>query len=773
MSDEFIKIPLIPLRGLSILPSEVKHFDVARERSIEALEEAMVKDQLIFLTTQKEIKVEKPAPEDFYDVGVVCKIKQMLKLPGDSIRVLVEGKYRAKIENILNTEQLFEVDISKHREKRKKDTETEALMRSILDVFENYVKVNKKLDPEIFMTASTIEDPDKFADTIAANISLKPEKKQQLIETIDVKKRLNIILEIIISEKEILEVENKINSKVQSNINKRQKKYFLKEKLKVIQKELGDDFGGENETAEMLEKLEELDLPEKITTKIKKEIKKLKRSKSSSSEANVIRTYIENILELPWNNLSEDNLDLDHVRKILNEDHYGLKDLKTRIVEYLAIRKLKDSMKGPIICLVGPPGVGKTSVAKSIARSIGREFHRMSLGGIKDESEIRGHRRTYIGAIPGRIINGMKEVGTKNPVFLFDEIDKISSSYKGDPASALLEVLDPEQNKEFVDRYLEVPFDLSKVLFITTANDLSTVPRPLKDRMEIIEISGYTEEEKLKIAKKYLVDKQRKENGIDKDNLKLSENTLKEVIQKYTKEAGVRELERVIGKLCRKAATRIVSEGKEKVRIDLRNIHKHLGIPKYSYDKIDDNNEIGVARGLAWTPVGGDTLSVEVATMKGKGKLVLTGKLGDVMKESAKTAQSYIRTIAKDYNIDDKFYEELDIHIHIPEGAIPKDGPSAGITIATAMLSALAGIKVSNTVAMTGEVTLRGRVLPIGGLKQKSLAAKRAEVETVLIPYKNKKNLEKVPKSVKKTIDFKLVKTMDEVLDYALIEEEK
>lgn len=767
-------VPLIPLRGLSILPYEVIHFDVGREKSIRALEEAMMNDQLIFLVSQKDVRVEKPKEKDLYKYGVVCRVKQMLKLPGDAIRVLVEGKHRAEIKDFVSDEPYFEVDIEEYFiDLEEKNNEIEALMRSILDTFEKYVSVNSRITPEILMSVSSIENPERFADIVASNINLKLDKKQELIEAVDIKDRLEIILDLIAKEKEILEVENKINSRVKGNINKRQKDYYLKEKLKVIQEELGEDYSSEKETEEMQRKLEKLDLDEKITKKIENEIKRLTMINPSSGEGNVIRTYINWILELPWNKETVDNLDLKAAKKILEEDHYGLDDVKERVLEYLAIRELKNSMKGPIICLVGPPGVGKTSIAKSIARALGRKFHRMSLGGVKDEAEIRGHRRTYIGAIPGRIINGIKETGTKNPVFLFDEIDKVSNSYKGDPASALLEVLDPEQNKEFTDHYLEVPFDLSKVLFLTTANDLSTIPRPLRDRMEIIRIPGYTEEEKLKIAEKYLVSKQRKEHGISDENLKLSEKTLRAIINNYTKEAGVRELERKIGKLCRKAAAQIVSDDKKRVRIDMRNLKNYLGIPKYSYDLIEEENQVGVVRGLAWTSVGGDTLSIEVVTMSGKGKLVLTGKLGDVMKESAKTAQSYIRSIADEYDIPKNFYKELDIHIHIPEGAVPKDGPSAGITMATAMISALTGIKVDKTIAMTGEITLRGRVLPIGGLKEKSLAAKRAGIKTILMPHKNIKDLEEVPDVVKKSIEFIPVKTMTEVLEHALIKEDK
>lgn len=767
-------IPLIPLRGLSILPHEVIHFDVGRDKSIRALEDSMINEQLIFLITQKDINVEEPYFEDLYEYGVVCRVKQMLKLPGDAIRVLVEGKYRAKIDDVIGDDPYFKVNIEKFDSVQLDDNiEIKALMRAVLDTFERYVAINTRITPDIYLSVSEIEDPDRFADIVASNISLKLDKRQELIKAVEVKERLNIILGLLTQEKEILEVENEINTKVKININKKQKEYYLREKIKAIQEELGEDFSSEEEIEEMTSKLKKLKLDTKINEKIEKEIKRLKMISPSSGEGNVIRTYINWILDLPWNNETEDNFDLKEAGKILNEDHYGLKDVKTRVLEYLAIRKLKKSMNGSIICLVGPPGVGKTSIAKSIARAIGREFCRMSLGGVKDEAEIRGHRRTYIGAIPGRIINAIKESDSKNPVFLFDEIDKISSSYNGDPASALLEVLDPEQNKEFTDHYLEVPFDLSKVLFITTANNLGEIPRPLRDRMEIISIPGYTEDEKLKIALKYLVKKQLNEHGLNQNNLKLSEKTLKLVINSYTRESGVRELERQIGALCRKVTKIIVEDNKQNVKVNARNLKGYLGIPKYSYDLIEEENEVGVVRGLAWTSVGGDTLSIEVATMKGDGELVLTGNLGDIMKESAKTAQSYIRSITQEYDIDEKFYENTDIHIHIPEGAVPKDGPSAGITMATAMISALLDRKVDKTIAMTGEITLRGRVLPIGGLKEKSLAAKRAGIKTILIPYKNIKNLEEIPNSVKKAIKFIPVKTMQEVLEYILIKDDE
>lgn len=767
------ELPMIPLRGLSVFPHMVLHFDVGRDKSINALEEAMINDQLIFLASQKKLEVEEPKPKDFYQCGTVCKVKQMLKLPGDAIRVLVEGQSRAKIQSVLSEEPYFNVEVQIYDEVIENDNEVEALMRNVTEAFENYVSISKKVTPDVLISISSIDDPGRFADVVASNLSLKMDKKQEIIEAVDPKERLKIVLALIYAEVEIMEVENQINSEVKGNINKRQKEYYLREKLKVIQKELGDEETKEDEIKEMKKKLNTLDLKDEIHDKVMKEIDRLSKINPSSSESNVIRSYINWILDLPWNESTQDKLDLSRARKILEEDHYGLKDVKERVIEYLAIRELKETRKGPIICLVGPPGVGKTSIAKSIARALDRKFIRMSLGGVKDEAEIRGHRRTYIGAIPGRIINGIKEAGTNNPVFLFDEIDKVSNSFKGDPASALLEVLDPEQNKEFTDHYLEVPFDLSKVMFITTANNLSTIPRPLRDRMEVIKLPGYTQDEKLKIAQRYLVDKQRKENGIDEDNLSLSENTLKKIINEYTREAGVRELERQIGKICRKVAAKIVEEDRDSVRVDLRNIKKYLGVPKFSYDEIDAEDQIGVATGLAWTPMGGDTLSIEVVIMKGKGKLVLTGKLGDVMKESAQAGLSYIRSIADAYDIDENFYKENDIHIHIPEGAIPKDGPSAGITMTTAILSALTNKKVKRDLAMTGEVTLRGRVLPIGGLKEKALAAKRAGIKTILFPNKNKKHLEEIPKNVKRSIEFIPVKHMDEVLKHAFVDEDE
>lgn len=767
-------LPLIPLRGLSIFPYMVLHFDVGRDKSIKALEEAMIRDQRVFLTTQKEIDVDLPTGEDFYPIGTVSKIKQMLKLPGDAIRVLVEGLHRAEITEMRDEDEYFEADVQIHYDSEyEKDIETEATMRAVLSTFERYVAVNSKASPEVILTASSIDEPGRFADVIASQLVLKTDEKQQIIEAYEPKIRLQIIHTILLKEIEILEVEKQINDKVRTQINKMQKEYYLREQMKMIKKELGEENDLDDETQEMYHQLKKLKLNKKVNDKVMKEIERLSKMSSSSAESNVIRSYVNWILELPWNKQTKDTLELKKARQILEEDHYGLKSVKERVLEYLAVRQLTKSMKGPILCLVGPPGVGKTSIAKSIARSLNRKFVRMSLGGVRDEAEIRGHRRTYIGAIPGRIINNIKESGSKNPLFLFDEIDKLSGDFRGDPASALLEVLDPEQNKDFVDHYLEVPFDLSKVMFITTANSLSTIPRPLLDRMEVIEVSGYTEDEKIAIAEKYLVPKQLKAHGLKDENISISEDALRAIVNNYTRESGVREMERKIAAVSRKAAAKIVEENLSNLRVTKRNLSKYLGIKRFSYDEIKDENQIGVVTGLAWTRVGGETLSVEVTPMKGTGKLVLTGQLGDVMKESARAGLSYIRSVAERVGIEENFHEKCDLHIHIPEGAIPKDGPSAGITMATAVISALTNRPVNREVAMTGEITLRGRVLPIGGLKEKSLAAKRAGIKKVLIPFENQKDLEDIPASVKKVVEFVPVKTMDEVLLHALLDEEK
>ncbi|SCZ78913.1 endopeptidase La [Acidaminobacter hydrogenoformans] len=770
-NDKILSMPLIPLRGLSVFPYMVLHFDVGREKSIKALEEAMIYDQKIFLTTQRDIDVDLPSTEDFYEIGTICKIKQMLKLPGDAIRVLVEGVSRGKVEGIIFEEPYFKARIMKIEEDTTRDRETEALIRSCLTAFEKYIAVSNRVSPEVMLSMTTIEEPGRFADVLASNMVLKTEQKQEILEAVEPKKRLTAIYSILLSEIEIMEVEKQINEKVRKQINKMQKEYYLREQMKAIREELGEDFDPDDEIEELYKKLDKLKLDKKVADKVGKEIERLARMSPASAESTVVRSYVNWILDLPWNKKTKDTLDISKARAILDEDHYGLKSVKERVLEYLAIRELTKSLKGPIICLVGPPGVGKTSIAKSIARSLNRKFVRMSLGGVRDEAEIRGHRRTYIGAIPGRIINGIKEAGTKNPVFLFDEIDKLTSDFRGDPASALLEVLDPEQNKDFTDHYLEVPFDLSSVMFVTTANSLGTIPRPLLDRMEIIEVSGYTEYEKLNIAKKYLVPKQLKAHGLTEDNLSLSDDTLSAIISYYTRESGVRELERQIATVCRKVATRIVEEKVTTVRVNRSNLDKFLGVKKHHYDEIQKEHQIGIATGLAWTPVGGETLSIEVSIMKGKGNLVLTGQMGDVMKESARAGLSYLRSISEKYEIADDFHEKMDIHIHIPEGAIPKDGPSAGITMATAVLSAITGIPVRNDLAMTGEITLRGRVLPIGGLKEKSLAASRAGVKTVLFPKENVKDLEEIPSTVRSKMKFIPVESMDEVLEHALVKE--
>ncbi|MBP2026564.1 ATP-dependent Lon protease [Acetoanaerobium pronyense] len=771
-----VDIPLIPLRGISIFPYMVIHFDVGREKSIMALEEAMLEEQLVFLTTQMDPEIDIPVEGDFYNVGTICKVKQMLKLPGNTIRVLVEGISRAKISEIYQTEPFFRAKLKEivYSDVLKEDKDIDATMRLVMDTFEEYVNVGNKVSGEILVTLADIDEPSRFADTVAANIVLKPVQKQQILEVFDPKERLEEIYRILLEEIEVLEIEKKINIRVKKQVNKIQKEYYLREQMKAIQRELGEDEVIADEIDEYREKLSKLKLPKEVTEKISKEIDRLSRMSPSSAEGGVIRTYLDNFFALPWGKETKDKLDIKLAESILDEDHFGLEKVKERIIEYLAVRTISKSMKGPILCLVGPPGVGKTSIAKSVARSLNRKFVRVSLGGVRDEAEIRGHRRTYVGAIPGRIINAIKEVKTKNPVFLFDEIDKMASDFRGDPASAMLEVLDPEQNKDFTDHYMEVPFDLSKVLFITTANSLSTIPRPLLDRMEVIQISGYTEEEKLKIGRIYLLPKQLKENGLTEDFLQISDETLREVINKYTRESGVRNFERTIGKICRKAAKKKVEDKDlSLVRVNKQNLEKFLGKPMFRYQLATEAPEVGTVTGLAWTAVGGDTLTIEIGTMKGNGKLELTGQLGNVMKESARAGMSYIRSISDKYNIDENFYKEKDIHVHIPEGAIPKDGPSAGVTMATAILSALSNIPVRGDLAMTGEITLRGKVLPVGGIKEKVLAANRAGIKTIILPEENKRDLDEIPENVKKKLKFVLVSNMEQVLEEALVRNEE
>ncbi|NMA48326.1 MAG: endopeptidase La [Tissierellia bacterium] len=766
------KLPLIPLRGISIFPQMVIHFDVGRDKSVQALEKSMMDDSMILLCTQINSKIEEPAVNDFYKVGTVARVKQMLKLPGGSIRVLVEGINRGEVVEITNEEPYFEAltkEYSYDAEKFEMNQDIEAAMRLVTLDLEEYINLNAKVSSEVLYTISDIEDPGRLADVIASYIFLKQEDDQRILETFDFYERLELLHEILQQEIELLRIEDKINQKVRKQINKVQKEYYLKEQLKAIQKELGEDDSLSGEIEEYQEKINKIKMPKEVKEKALKEVERLAKTSMHSAEIGVIRTYLDWIVDLPWDKETREKIDIKVAKKVLDDDHYGLEDVKERIIEFIAIRKLTNSIKGPILCLVGPPGVGKTSIAKSIASSLNRKFVRMSLGGVRDEAEIRGHRRTYVGAMPGRIISSIKKAGSKNPVFLFDEIDKLASDFRGDPASALLEVLDPEQNSTFTDHFLDAPFDLSRVLFLTTANTTSTIPPALLDRMEVIRISGYTEEEKLQIAKRYLLPKQIKEHGLTQDKVQISESAIKSIISYYTREAGVRNLERELANICRKAAKKIVELDKKTVKINAGNIETYLGTKKFRYDTMEEMDQIGVATGLAWTAVGGETLSVEVTTMKGTGKTQLTGQLGDVMKESAMAGISYVRANANNLKISPDFYKDMDIHIHVPEGAIPKDGPSAGITIATAVISALTETPIRRDLAMTGEITLRGRVLPVGGIKEKILAAHRMGIKKVLLPGDNQKDLEEISEKVKKKMEFKIVWDLDEVLLEALV----
>lgn len=763
------RLPLLPLRGLTVFPFMTLYFDVGREKSIKALEEAMINDQLIFLAAQKDASTDVPSTDDIYSIGTISKVKQLLKLQGDTIRVLVEGINRAEIKDIIQKEPFFIAEVEERDEEENYDSnEVEALKRRLVSIFEEYVKLSGKISPDTALTVAEIENISQISDIIANNIPLKVEQKQQILSEFHPLRRIEKLLQILYQETEILEIEKDINTKVRKQIDKVQKEYYLREQMKAIQNELGDRDGIAGEIEEYRSKIPEAGLPEEVEKKVNKELDRLAKMPQGSAEGSVIRTYLDWIFDLPWNKSTEENIDLNYAEEILEQDHYGLTKVKERIVEFLAVQKLKNNMKGPILCLVGPPGVGKTSIAKSIAKALNRKYVRISLGGVKDESEIRGHRRTYVGSMPGRIIAALKQAGSNNPLILLDEIDKMSSDFRGDPASAMLEVLDSEQNFSFRDHYMEVPFNLSNALFLTTANTLETIPRPLMDRMEIISLSSYTEEEKANIAMKYLLPKQMELHGLTSKNLKINEETIRDIINYYTREAGVRNLEREIGAVCRKVAKTIVSENKKSVTVSRNNLEKYLGVKRFRYDVANEKDEIGIATGLAWTPVGGDTLSIEVNLMQGNGKLELTGHLGDVMKESAKAAMSYIRSKCKELKIDENFYEKYDIHIHVPEGATPKDGPSAGITLATAMVSALSGIPVNRKVAMTGEITLRGRVLPIGGLKEKVLAAHRAGIEIIILPYDNKKDIEEIPENVRQTLQFVPAENMKTVLKTAL-----
>ncbi|EMT39927.1 ATP-dependent proteinase. Serine peptidase. MEROPS family S16 [Thermoanaerobacter thermohydrosulfuricus] len=773
MTEKKYILPMIPLRGLTIFPYMVLHFDIGREKSIRALEEAFMKNQLIFVTTQKEAEIEDPSIDDVYKVGTITKVKQMLKLPGELIRVLVEGISRAEIQQVTRDDEFFEVEVIEKEEQKEieKTPELEALMRSVISAFEEYVNMTSRLPIDSLYSVISIEEPGRLADMIAAHISLNTNQSQQLLECFDVNKRLETLLGFLMKELEILNIEREINAKVRSQIDKLQKEYYLREQLKAIKAELGETDEIDQEIEEYEKKINEKDLPEEVRKKAKEELKRLSKMAPGSAEASVVRTYLDWILDLPWNYETEDILDLKRAQKILDEDHYGLKKVKERIIEFLAVRSFYNKIKSPILCLVGPPGVGKTSLGRSIARAMNRKFVRLSLGGVRDEAEIRGHRRTYVGAIPGGIINSIKIAGSKNPVFLLDEIDKMSSDFRGDPASAMLEVLDPEQNSTFRDHYLDLPFDLSKVLFITTANTVDTIPAPLLDRMEVIYVSGYTEEEKLHIAKDYLIPKILKEHGVPDNKIIIQESAIYGIISEYTREAGVRGLEKNLSQIVRKAIKKIVEENAQVVKVGKRNLQSYLGKPIYRPDKANQKDEVGIVFGLAWTRVGGEILTVEASIMPGSGKLNLTGQLGDVMKESAQAGFSYIRANAEKLNIDKDFYKNVDIHIHVPEGAIPKDGPSAGITMVTAMVSALKKVPVKKDVAMTGEITLTGKVLPIGGVKEKVLAAHRAGIRKVILPLENKRDLDEIPQSVKKKLEFKFVEKIDEVLDYALSKE--
>ena len=764
------RLPLIPIRGIGIFPNTVIHFDIGREKSINALEEAMLEDSDIFLTVQKVADLESPKEDDFYEVGVICKIKQMIKMPGDNIRVLVEGINRAKIASISQEDPYFEVDLDEYiyDDSLPMDDKLEAMVRLTLNNFEEYALIYAKIAPDALISLKEIKNPDKLADVVASYIYLKTNQKQVLLEIFDPYKRLESINKLLAKEIKVLQIENEISELVKKQVSEFQKDYYLKEQMRAIQKELGEDEGTDYEVEEYLEKVSKAHMPKDVKEKAEKEINRLLKISPSSPDTGVIRTYVDWLLDLPWNKKTKDNMDLGKARAILAEDHYGLEEVKERILEYLAVKQIKKDMKGPILCFVGPPGVGKTSIAKSIARAMDRKYVRISLGGIRDEAEIRGHRRTYIGAIPGRIISSIAKVKVNNPVFLLDEIDKLNSDFKGDPASALLEALDPEQNNTFTDHYIEAPFSLQNVMFITTANTTVTIPGPLLDRMEVIEISGYTDVEKRNIAEKYLIKKQLSEHGLNEGQVNISTNAINEIIDRYTRESGVRSLERNIGKLVRKAAVQIVEKNRKSISINNLNIKKYLGIPKYDYDIAYEEDQVGVVTGLAWTQVGGETLFVEVNTMMGDGKLQLTGQLGDVMKESAMAALSYIKANAENFNIDYQIFKETDIHVHVPEGAIPKDGPSAGITMATAIISALTKKPVRKDVAMTGEITITGRVLPIGGLKEKLLAAKRAGIKKVVICSKNKADVSKIDPKIIRSMEIVYADKIDDVVKEAV-----
>ena len=764
-----MNMPAVALRGLTILPGMIAHFDISRERSLRAVEEAMEQDQKIYLVTQRNVDSEDPTQEDLYQMGIVADIKQVVRLQNDVVRILVDGISRAALLGFTGNEKYLEAEIcycDSNADSLPEDLR-EAMLLGVREAFHRYAAVVGKISKELIRQIDQYEDLEKLIDYVTNNLPVSYELKQQVLEAEDINDRYQVIVSLLLSQVEVISIKNELQKKVKVRVDKHQKEYVLREQLGVIREELGEN--ADSEADEYEKKLSELDAPDYVKEKTKKEIKRFRNMSSSSSESTVERGYIETVLELPWNKMSVDNKDLDHAAQVLDDDHYGLKDVKERILEFLAVRNLTSKGESPIICLVGPPGTGKTSIARSIASALEKKYVRISLGGVRDEAEIRGHRKTYIGAMPGRIVNGLRQAGVSNPLMLLDEIDKVSSDYKGDTSAALLEVLDSEQNCRFRDHYIEMPVDLSEVLFIATANEVSGIPKPLLDRMELIEVSSYTENEKFHIAKEHLVEKQKSKNGIKKEQLTITDSALKDIIRLYTREAGVRSLERTIGKLCRKAAREIFKDSEATVKVTKTNLKTYLGNPKYNPEKKNDHAEVGIVRGLAWTSVGGVTLEVEVNVLPGKGELVLTGKLGDVMKESAQAALSYVRSISEGYGIDAEFYTKHDIHIHIPEGAVPKDGPSAGITMATAMLSAITDRAVRADVAMTGEITLRGRVLPIGGLKEKLLAAKVIGIKTVCIPKDNEKDLEEISKEITDGMEIVPVERFSQVEKIAFV----
>ncbi|UBK76474.1 endopeptidase La [Clostridium perfringens] len=776
MKEDKLILPLIPLRGLTVFPNMVIYFDVGREKSIEAVEKAMAGDQKIFLAAQKDIEIDNPSEEDIFNIGTICEIKQIVKMPKNTIRVLVEGIERAKMDEFFDKEELLEASIEKIEIDNEIDHELEALSRKLKDDFFEFLDITASSGingVDLFDNLEEEKDLNKVTDLISSYALIKQEDKQDILQTLDLKQRIEKLIFYVKQEIEVAKIEKRIGTKVKKKLDKGQREYYLREQMKVIQEELGEDDDNKKAIIEFEKLINEKKLPNQVKEKAQYEISKLKASSPYSQDGGVTRTYLENLLDMPWGEFTEDTLNIKDARKVLDKDHYGLKDIKDRILEYLAVKQISNSLRGPILCLVGPPGVGKTSIAKSVATSLNRKFVRMSLGGVRDEADIRGHRRTYVGAIPGRIVTGLKEAKSMNPVFLLDEIDKLGMDFKGNPADALLEVFDNEQNKTFRDHYLEVDVDLSEVMFITTANSLDGIPRPLLDRMELIEVSGYTYEEKFRIAKKYLVPKVLKEHGVDNKIITISDSSLKLIIDSYTRESGVRNLQRQIANVIRKGIKDIIEKDKKNLNISTKLVEKYLGPKIFSYEEIDKEDKVGVVTGMAWTAYGGDTLPVEVMVMDGKGRLELTGQLGDVMKESARAAYSYVRAHMKELGIKDEFYSKKDIHIHAPEGAVPKDGPSAGVTMTTALVSALTGKKVKHNVAMTGEITLTGKVLAIGGLKEKCLAARRVGIDTVIVPKENEKDVIKLPKIVKDSLNIILADKIDDVLENALVGVEK